>query len=370
MDKEFFMAVEALAAEKEIPVDYLYKQIETALVAAMKKNYGGSKEKEKEREMVSCVIDPEKHTMNIWANLEVAEDPVDDSQISLEDAKKFDDNAQLGEIVKKPIALSDYGRIAAQTVKHVIRQGIREAERSRQIEEIRSKQGEIISAKVVRIDNVKGNVSLEIGKGDAILPKKEQVPGETFREGQIIKVYIVDIRDNEKGAKIMISRTHPGFVRRLFEQEVPEIMEGTVEIKSVSREAGSRTKMAVYSQDPDIDPIGACIGPKGSRVNTIVDILGGEKIDIIKYSEDPVEYISAALAPADVVTVEIADDGSKTCKVAVPDDQLSLAIGNKGQNARLAVKLTGWNKIDIKSESAFYEEKLAQEEAEFEANNE
>ncbi len=365
MDNEFFMAVEALAADKEIPVDYLYGKIEVALAAAMRKNYGGNKDRD--REIVSCVIDPEKHTMDIWANLEVAETAEDDTQISLEDALKYDETAAIGAIIKKPIALSEFGRIAAQTAKHVIRQGIREAERNQQIEEFRSKQGEIVNAKVVRIDSVKGNVSLEIGKGEALLPKKEQVPGEHFREGQIIKVYIVDIRDGEKGAKVMISRTHPGFVRRLFEQEVPEIKDGLVEIKSVSREAGSRTKIAVYSSDPDVDPIGSCIGPKGSRVNTIVDILGGEKIDIIKYSDDPVEYISAALAPADVITVEIAADGAKTCKVAVPDDQLSLAIGNKGQNARLAVKLTGWNKIDIKSETAFYDEKLAAEEAALEA---
>ena len=234
-----------------------------------------------------------------------------------------------------------------------------------------------MSAKVSRIDPVKGNVSLDIAGGDAVLPKKEQVPGETFTEGQHIQVYIVDVRDDERGSKVMISRTHPGFVRRLFEREVPEIFEGEVEVKSVSREAGSRTKIAVYAADENIDPVGACIGPKGARVNTIVDVLGGEKIDIIKYSEDPAEYISAALAPADVSEVLVAPSGAKECRAAVPDNQLSLAIGNKGQNARLAAKLTGW-KIDIKPESVFYEEienekaaaleaELAAEEAALEA---
>lgn len=368
MNSEFFEAVNALAQEKNISTDYLFSKIETALAAAMRKNYGGNN---KEREVVKCNIDTEKHTIKIWAELEVVEEITEPgAQILLEDAKKLDKKAKLGEFVIKPIELSEYGRIAAQTAKHVIRQGIREAERSRQIEEFRSKKQEIVSAKVARIDPVKGNVSLEIAGGDAVLPKKEQVPGETFREGQHIQVYIVDVRDDERGSKVMISRTHPGFVRRLFEREVPEIFEGMVEIKSVSREAGSRTKIAVYSADEDVDPVGACIGPKGSRVNTIVDVLGGEKIDIIKYSEDPAEYISAALAPADVTEVLVAPDGAKECRAAVPDNQLSLAIGNKGQNARLAAKLTGW-KIDIKPESVFYEEieneRAAALEAEIEA---
>ncbi|MBR0415031.1 MAG: transcription termination/antitermination protein NusA [Clostridia bacterium] len=353
MNSEFFEAVSALAAEKNISTDYLFTKIEAALAAAMRKNYGGSN---KEREVVKCNIDPEKHTIKIWAELEVVDEITEPgAQILPEDAKKLDKKAKVGSFVNKPIELSEYGRIAAQTAKHVIRQGIREAERSRQIEEFRSKKQEIVSAKVARIDPIKGNVSLEIAGGDAVLPKKEQVPGESFYEGQHILVYIVDVRDDERGSKVMISRTHPGFVRRLFEREVPEIFEGEVEIKSVSREAGSRTKIAVYAADEDIDPVGACIGPKGARVNTIVDVLGGEKIDIIEYSEDPCEYISAALAPAQVTEVLVAANGAKECRAAVPDNQLSLAIGNKGQNARLAAKLTGW-KIDIKPESVFYEE--------------
>ena len=353
MNSEFFEAVKALAAEKNISTEYLFTKIEAALAAAMRKNYGGNN---KEREVVKCKIDTEKHDIKIWAELEVVEEITEPgAQILLEDAKALDADAALGAFVIKPIELSEYGRIAAQTAKHVIRQGIREAERSRQIEEFRSKKQEIVSAKVARIDPVKGNVSLDIAGGDAVLPKKEQVPGESFYEGEHIQVYIVDVRDDERGSKVMISRTHPGFVRRLFEREVPEIFDGEVEIKSVSREAGSRTKIAVYAADEDIDPVGACIGPKGARVNTIVDVLGGEKIDIIKYSDDPEEYISAALAPADVTEVLVAPNGAKECRAAVPDNQLSLAIGNKGQNARLAAKLTGW-KIDIKPESVFYEE--------------
>ena len=375
MNSEFFEAVKALAAEKNISTDYLFTKIEAALAAAMRKNYGGNN---KEREVVKCKIDTEAHTIKIWAELEVVDEITEPgAQILLEDAKKIDKDAAVGTFVIKNIELSEYGRIAAQTAKHVIRQGIREAERSRQIEEFRSKKQEIVSAKVSRIDPVKGNVSLDIAGGDAVLPKKEQVPGETFTEGQHIQVYIVDVRDDERGSKVMISRTHPGFVRRLFEREVPEIFEGEVEVKSVSREAGSRTKIAVYAADENIDPVGACIGPKGARVNTIVDVLGGEKIDIIKYSEDPAEYISAALAPADVSEVLVAPNGAKECRAAVPDNQLSLAIGNKGQNARLAAKLTGW-KIDIKPESVFYEEienekaaaleaELAAEEAALEA---
>lgn len=360
MNSEFFDAVNALAADKNIPTDYLYAKIESALAAAMRKNYGGNN---KEREVVKCNIDSTKQIIDIWAELEVVDEITEyGTQILLEDAKNLDKNAEIGTFVKRPIELEEFGRIAAQTAKHVIRQGIREAERNQQIEEFRSKKQEIVSAKIVRIDPIRGNVTLEIGKGDAILPKKEQVPGEEFVEGQMIKVYIVDIRDDEKGSKVLISRTHPGFVRRLFEQEVPEIFDGTVEVKSVSREAGSRTKIAVYSEDENVDCVGACIGPKGSRVNAVVDVLGGEKIDIIKYSEDPAEYIKAALAPADVAQVDVDPKGERECTVAVPDNQLSLAIGNKGQNARLAARLTGW-KIDIKPESTYFDE-VPQESAE------
>mgnify|MGYP002517907937 CR=1 FL=1 len=228
-------------------------------------------------------------------------------------------------------------------------------EKGRALLEFQSKLGEIVTATVERIDPKSGIATIKIGKSEAMLPKSEQIGCENLKEGDHVKVYIADVKDNEKGPHAIISRSHPGFVRRLFEQEVPEIYDGTVEIVSVSREAGSRTKMAVVSKDSEIDAVGACIGTKGARVNQIVEELGGEKIDIIEYSEDPVQYISAALSPATVISVKVAEDGSKNCKVTVPDGQLSLAIGNKGQNARLAARLTGW-RIDIRPESGFYGE--------------
>ena len=254
-----------------------------------------------------------------------------------------------------PLKTKDFGRIAAQTAKHVIRQGIREAERGQLFAEFSSRQHDIVTATVLRTDQVRGNVTLELGKSEAVLPKGEQVPGEEYADGARIKVYVVDVVNGEKGPRIMISRTHPGLVKRLFEMEVPEIFDGTIEVKSISREAGSRTKIAVWSNDENVDPVGACIGPKGQRVSAIVEELGGEKIDVVRYSADPAEFIAAALSPADVVSVEVDPDGAKSCRVSVPDHQLSLAIGNKGQNARLAAKLTGW-KIDIKPESGFYGE--------------
>ena len=223
----------------------------------------------------------------------------------------------------------DFGRIAAQTAKHVIRQGIRDAEKGQIMMEFQSKQQELVTAKILSVDPITGNATLEIGKAEAILPKGEQVPGEELTVGELIKVFIVDVRDTEKGPKAMISRTHQGLVKRLFETEVPEIYDGTVTINAISREAGARTKMAVSSKDENVDAIGACIGPRGSRVNKIVELLGGEKIDIVNYSEDPKQFVAAALAPANVLSVEIPDSEVKSCVVTVPDNQLSLAIGNK-----------------------------------------
>ena len=255
-----------------------------------------------------------------------------------------------------------FGRIAAQAAKSSIHQGIREAEKGLLLQEYQSRQHDIVSAKVLRVDPIRGNVTLEIGNSEAVLPKTEQIPDEPFREGQRIKVYVVDVQNTEKGPRLMISRTHPGLVKRLFEMNVPEIYDGTVEIRSISREAGSRSKLAVFSRDENVDAIGACIGPKGARVSAIVEELGGEKIDVVNYSDDPAAYISAALSPATVLGVEILDPDLHSCRVTVPDHQLSLAIGNKGQNARLAARLTGW-KIDIRPESGFYgEDPLPREE--------
>ena len=334
--------------EKDIPADYLYDKIAAAIVVAAKHNYNG-------KDIVHCDIDPEKEKIKVYVTKNVVDEIEDpDTDILLEDAQKIRKSAKVGKTIDIPLKTKQFGRIIAQNAKHVIRQGIKEAERNKQLEEFQSKNQELITAKVNRIDPVTGSASLEIGKTIAILPKNEQIPGEELHEGDNIKIFVVDVKESGKGPKIMISRTHPGLVRRLFETEVPEIYDGTIEIKSVSREAGSRTKIAVFSKDDEIDPVGACIGPKGQRVSTIVDALDGEKIDIVKYSDDVCQFISAALAPADVCSIEILDEQAKACRATVPDDQLSLAIGNKGQNVRLAAKLTGW-KIDIRPESGFYE---------------
>ena len=348
MNKEFFEAVELMEKEKGIQAEYLYEKISNAIVVAVRKDYNG-------KDVVVCNIDPEKKEMRVFLRKNIVEEIEDeDTDILVEDAKEYREDAKAGEILEIDLDTMKFGRIAAQTAKHVIRQGIKEAERGQVIREFQSKSKDLVTAKVSRIDPINGNVTLEIGKGTAVLPKSEQVPDETFTEGELTKVYVVEVKDTEKGPRVMISRTHSGLVKRLFEQEVPEMYDGVVTIHSVSREAGARTKMAVSSKDENVDPIGACIGQRGARVNKIVEILGGEKIDIVKYSEDPVEFIGAALAPADVLKVEITDEEKKTCQVTVPDHQLSLAIGNKGQNARLAARLTGWN-IDIKPESGFYE---------------
>lgn len=348
MSKEFFEAVKMLEAEKGIPADYLYEKISAAIIVAAKHDFNG-------KDIVHCDIDEEKQKIKVYATKNVVEEIEDpDTDLTLEEAQAIRKSAKVGKTIDIPIKTKDLGRIVAQTAKHVIRQGIREAERGQMLQEFQSKNQELVSAKVERIDPITGNITLEIGKNQTILPKSEQIPGEVLVEGQTVKVFIVDVKETGKGPKIMISRTHPGMVRRLFEQEVPEIFDGTIEIKSVSREAGSRSKIAVFTKDEDVDPVGACIGPRGQRVSNIVEVLGGEKIDIVKYSDDPAEFVAASLAPSDVCSIEIIDEGAKTCRATVPDDQLSLAIGNKGQNVRLAVRLTGWN-IDIKPESGFFE---------------
>ncbi|MDE6469570.1 MAG: transcription termination factor NusA [Eubacterium sp.] len=348
MSKEFFEAVKLLEEEKGIPADYLYEKISAAIIVAAKHDYNG-------KDIVHCDIDEEKQKIKVYVTKNVVEEIEDpDTDLTLEQALELKRSAKVGKTIDIPLKTKNFGRIVAQTAKHVIRQGIREAERGQMLQEFKSKNQELVSAKVERIDPITGNATLEIGKNQTILPKAEQVPGEVLVEGTTVKVFIVDVKEGGKGPKIMISRTHPGLVRRLFEQEVPEIYDGTIEIKSVSREAGSRTKIAVFTKDEEIDPVGACIGPRGQRVSNIVEVLGGEKIDIVKYSEDPAEFVAAALAPSAVCGVEVIDEEAKTCRATVPDDQLSLAIGNKGQNVRLAVRLTGWN-IDIKPESGFFE---------------
>ena len=351
MNAEFFEALAMLEKERGLPADYLLEKIKNAIVIAVKKDY------EVEDENVSVVIEPDQGKFSVSllkTVVEEVEDPA--TEISLEEAQQKKKSCKAGDEYAIPLKTKDFGRIAAQTAKHVIRQGLKEAERSQMYAEMQSKAHEIISAVVTNIEPVKGIVTLELGKGGvATLPRNEQVAGEELREGQHVKVYVVDVMETERGPRMMISRTHPGLVKRMFEMEVPEIFDGTVEIKAISREAGARTKMAVWSKDENVDPVGACIGPRGARVGNIVEELGGEKIDIVEYSEEPEKFIAAALSPARVLSVEVDPDGAKSCRVTVPDAQLSLAIGNKGQNARLAAKLTGW-KIDIRPESGFYGE--------------
>jgi len=349
MNAEFFEALALLEKEKGISVEYLCEKIENAIAIAIRRDYVGTED-------VKVIIDPETRTFDVAIRKLVVEEVEDSAnQILLDKAVKYNKKAQLGDVVDIPLETKEFGRIAAQTAKHVIKQGIREAERGQVLKEFQSREHEIITATVISTDAVRGSVTLEIDHNEAFLLKSEQIPGEVFQDGERTKVYVVEVTASERGPKVMISRTHPGLVKRLFEIEVPEIYEGTVEIKAVSREAGSRTKLAVWSKDPDVDAVGACIGTRGARVAKIVDELGGEKIDVVQYSEDPAEFIAAALSPAKVVSVEVDPEGAKSCKVKVPDEQLSLAIGNKGQNARLAARLTGW-KIDIKPESGFWGE--------------
>ena len=283
------------------------------------------------------------------------------AEISAEEATASSAKYHVGDTVRFPVKNVDFGRIAAGNGKQVIIQGLREAEHGMIYDEYNSKQHEILTGTVVRVDPRTGNATVRLGTGadasDAVLLLGEQVSGEEYYEGQKLKVYLVEVRRGTRGPQMLISRTHPGLVKRLFELEVPEIFDGTVEIRSIAREAGSRTKMAVWSSDENVDPIGACVGPRGQRVNAIVEELHGEKIDIVPFSEDPAEFVAAALAPADVISVTMSEDG-KACRAIVPDDQLSLAIGKEGQNARLAARLTSC-KIDIKPAS-YHEEEAAE----------
>ena len=346
---EIFAALAMLEKERGIPQTFMMEKIIQAITTAYKRDHV-------DVENVIVDVDEEHQTLKMYVQKNVVdeEDYVDPAnEKTVEEAKKISARYEIGDIVNIPVDNTEFGRIAAGNGKQVIIQGLREAERGMVYDEFNSKQHEILTGVVTRIDPRNGNVSLRIGTGtdstEALLMSGEQVPGEEMAEGMHVKVYVVDVRRSTRGPQILISRTHPGLVKRLFELEVPEIYDGTVEVKSIAREAGSRTKMAVWSNDENVDPIGACVGPKGQRVATIVDELRGEKIDIIKYSEDAAAFIAAALAPADVVDVWMADEG-KACRVIVPDDQLSLAIGKEGQNARLAARLTGY-KIDIKPQS-------------------
>ena len=342
MNNEFFEAVELLEKEKGISSEYMFEKIRAAIISATKNSYGN-------RDNVVVEFDKAARTMRVYVNIAVVEEVEDENaEMTLEQARNYDPNAQIGSFVEITLEPKKFGRIVAQTAKSVIRQGIREAERELAAKEFQSREHEIVTAKVVLVYPDTGDASIEIGKARATILKSEQLPGETLEPDQLIKVYVSSSKEDTGVAYYQVSRRHPALVKRLFELEVTEIQDGTVEIVSISREAGSRTKIAVKSNDPNVDPVGACIGTRGQRVSSIVDSLCGEKIDIVRYDEDVEKYISGALAPAEVLSVIVAEDpNQKVCRAIVPDSQLSLAIGNKGQNVRLAARLTGW-KIDIK----------------------
>lgn len=341
MNKELFIALDMLEKEKGIPKAYMLEKIEAALVSAYKKEYGNN----------ACVrvqIDPEKQDVKVYQQktvVEVVENP--EAEISLEEAKLQTKRATVGKVLETEVKTKDFRRLSAGAAKSVIIQGIREGERQAMQQAYENKREEIITATVTKVDPQTGNALLDTGAGFATLVKSEQIPGEELYVGQKIRVYVIEVNKESRGPIVTLSRVHPGLVRRMFELEIPEITDGIVLIKGVSREAGSRTKIAVYSRDEDVDAVGACIGNHGMRISGIVDELNGEKIDIVKYSEVPEEYVAAALAPAKVDSVEMIAE--RSCHVVVAPEQLSLAIGKEGQNARLAARLTGF-KIDIKTE--------------------
>ena len=353
MANEMIKALEELEKEKGIRKEYMLDRIGQALVAAYKALYKRDPQSAA-LDNVFVHIDPETGEIDMHAVKTVVEEVTNPAtELTPEEAKAYSPDPQLGDEVRIDVKTKDFGRIATSTAKQVIIQGIREAERGMIADEYASKEHEILTAVVNRVDPKYGSAILELSgkreRTEAVLTAQEQIAGETIHEGDHIRVYVVEVRRGGKGPQIMLSRTHPGLVKRLFELEVPEIADGTVVIQSMAREAGSRSKIAVWSSDENVDPIGACVGPKGGRVAAVVNELKGEKIDIIKYSEDPVQFVAEALSPADVISVQMKEDG-KSCTVVVPDDQLSLAIGKEGQNARLAAKLTGF-KIDIKPAS-------------------
>lgn len=346
MNMEFIEALEELEREKGISIDILLEAIEAALISAYKRNFGSLQN-------VSVLIDRANGEVKVFACKEIVEEVLDSrAEVTLEEARKVNPLFELGDVLESEVTPRDFGRIAAQTAKQVVVQRIREAERGMIYDEFANREGDIVTGIVQRFEQK--NVLIDLGKIEAVLQPSEQVPGEEYLPGDRVKSYIIEVKKTTKGPMVLVSRTHPGLLKRLFELEVPEIHDGVVELKGVAREAGYRSKLAVYSEDENVDPVGACVGPKGSRVQTVVFELRGEKLDIIRWSPDPATYVASALSPAKVIAVNIFED-EKIARVVVPDYQLSLAIGKEGQNARLAAKLTGW-KIDIKSESQTYSE--------------
>lgn len=341
MNLEFITALDDIEKDKGISKDVLIEAIESALLSAYKKDFGS-------KENVRVEIDEDEGEARVYSQRKVVEEvETPNDEITLEKAREIDPSYELGDIVEEEITPANFGRIAAQTAKQVVMQRIREAERDVIFDHYKKKEGELITGTIHRFHY--DNILIDMGKTEALLPPPEQIPGEVYEKGKRIKLYIVEVSSTTKGPRILVSRTHPNLLKRLFELEVPEIYDGTVEIKAVAREAGRRSKMAVSSRDENVDPVGSCVGPKGMRVQAVVDQLNGEKIDIIEWNEDHGELIANALNPAEVISVD-TDEDEKVAEVVVPDFQLSLAIGKEGQNARLAAKLTGW-KVDIKKES-------------------
>ena len=348
MNAEIFAALAQLEKERGIPQDYMLEKITQALIAAYKKDKEGYTD--------NVFVEIKDNDMHMYVQKEVVDDVLTPAtEISLDEARKINKHADLGDLVNVDVKTQAFGRIAAQTAKQVIIQGIREAERGMIFDTFSSKEHEILSGSVLRADPTSGDLIIRLTGGSdktsALLSRSEQVPTEHYTEGDMIRVYVVEVRRSNRGPQVIVSRTHPGLVKRLFELEVPEIASGAVEVKSIAREAGSRTKIAVHAAEANVDPVGACVGPRGGRVGAVVDELHGEKMDIVVWSEDPCQFVASALSPATVLSVSLLPGAGKACRVVVPDDQLSLAIGKEGQNARLAAKLTGW-KIDVKSLSA------------------
>ena len=358
--QEFLTTLRELGKEKGIEEEVLFEAIEAALISAYKRNFGSAQN-------VRVTLSRETGHYHVYAIKTVVEDPEDEiTEISLAQARTIKPDYEVGDVIEIEVTPANFGRIAAQTAKQVVVQRIREAERGIIYEEFMSREGDILTGLVQRVEN--HNVYIDLGKTEAVLTPAEQIPGETYNYGDRIKAYVVEVKKTNKGPQIVVSRTHPGLLKRLFELEVPEIHEGIVEIKSVAREPGNRSKIAVYSAEPSVDPVGSCVGHRGMRVQGIVDELGSEKIDIVKWNADPAKFIANALSPAKVVSVAV-NEAEKVSRVVVPDYQLSLAIGKEGQNARLAAKLTGW-KIDIKSECQAADEVLDENMNEVEVTGE
>ncbi len=343
INKDFFLALEELEQQKKINKEQFIETLETALTSAYKKMYGEAKN-------ALVKLTPEKNTIKIYSYKRVVENVEDeDKEISLEDARKVKKSYQIGDSVVEEESTKDFGRIAAQTAKQVVMQKLKELEKQIAISELSEKEDELLTTVVKRIDNGVVYVQIAGSHSEGVMLESDQIPGEKFREGDRIKVYVKKIKDSFRGPQIQVSRSNIGFVRKLFELEIPEIESGEVIIKNIARDPGNRTKVAIYSEKPNVDAVGACVGNRGIRINTIVSELNGEKIDLVLYSDDPLEYIARALSPAQIISVE-TNDSLKASRVIVPNDKLSLAIGKNGQNVRLAARLTGW-KIDVKPES-------------------